>query len=716
MSRPEPIRTLFKRLRHSPALLSFMTLVLAVVALLGIDSVDRSGSAQPTNLISGGRDTTSAAVVANDARGPHRVLVLIVDGLRYETALDSNVMPNLQRLRKQGASGKLETVFEGFSVPAIKAAFTGTAETQLVNVVRNFRFSSLPLESVFLDAERAGKRVLIVGDEPFRQFGTLAERRVPPARANMYAEDAARPAMALSAWQREGFDVVVCHYETTDWRAHEFGIHAPQYRTAFHTADSIVTAFAAARQPNDYLVVFGDHGHNAAGEHKTGIYIPSYALMLGPDVKSGAEFASLDIGNIRLLLSHALGIRLHNSAYQTETVSAFLPVTRDVQQLSESSLAPGSAQPVTTAGQDVRAWLGLLLFLVVGGSLGLAISQTAGGSARLPLVLIAVMVAELLAQQLWSPVFSLFPWLVLASGMALLRRSRWRGAVVLVIGTFFLTRWVMTDGALSMRVPVSMLSLVPLYVLGTVARLVLFLQLLGRKRWALAALLTALLTVVCVRVWDSPALSIGAILLAATGAFCTRRSHDRALFRVLLVTLGYLLLYYMVRLPIYQLFWIDLFLLAAGLCYRRVPDAWFNALILCGAFTITSVWLSTGLEWGFLYGLMPAYTLERHVVWFLPLIAFKIPLLLVLASMILGWRPHGNFVLLAFVYASLRFVTAWLARLAGANTADIWPIAEQGLYLVPFVIAALVLNGAAVTTSHANPSATPDRTGQPLAT
>lgn len=621
--------------------------------------------------------------------------MLIVDGLRYETALDSTIMPALNRLRTDGASGKLETVFEGFSVPAIKAAFTGVAETQLINVVRNFRFTALPLESVFLDAERAGKRTLIVGDEPFRQFGEFAARRVPKDGSDQYVTDGRRPGMALDAWQNEPFDLVVCHYETTDWRAHEYGIAAAEYRSAFHSADSIVAAFAAARSQNDYLVVFGDHGHNARGEHKTGIYIPTFALVLGPDVTRGAKFASLDIGNIRLIISHALGIRLRASSYQASVVSSFLPIE------GQSAPAVDLASNAESHFDFVAAAL-MLGFVIAWFALAFISARSMQSNVLQTnlFVFATAVIAEIALQQRWSAVASLFPVLALVTGILLLRKVRLQGALVIGIALFFVTRYAINAGALSLRVPSSLLALAPLYVAATAVKLWLLARIAGAKRWPIAAALTAFITLMCVRVWDIPALSIGSVAIAALGMIYAHYRNDTPLFRTFAATFVYLLLYYTVRLLIYQLLWIDLFLMVVALAYIRVPKLVLDTVVLIGAFTLTSLWLSTGLEWGFLYGLAPAFTLERHILWFLPLIAAKIPLLLLLVAATTSWRPDAEFIWFAFIYCGLRFLAAWSARLFGANTADVWPVAEQALYLVPFIIAALFLRQNVRTHTH----------------
>ena len=175
---------------------ALLTLAAAVASLLLLDCVN-----PPAVVVDPG-------IAAVDSGAHGRLLVLHVDSWRYDTAIDSTLMPRVAELRKQGASWEMDGVFEGFTVPAVRAAFSGHAETQLVNLVQNFRFEALGIESFFHDASRIGKRTLVVAVEPFTQFGPYFEQRSPETRGlDMYQADRLRPGMALRAFREEGFDV-----------------------------------------------------------------------------------------------------------------------------------------------------------------------------------------------------------------------------------------------------------------------------------------------------------------------------------------------------------------------------------------------------------------------------------------------------------------------------------------------------------------------------
>jgi hypothetical protein len=621
-----------------------------------------------------------------DTTRKSHVLILLVDSWRHETALDSAMMPAVNRLSHDGASGKLETVFEGFSIPAIRSAFSGSAPTQLMNLVRNFRFRALPIESAFLDASRIGKRSLVIGDEPFTQFGSFLEKRMPAgAGLDMYGLDALRPGMALDAYRSGSYDLVVCHYETADWRAHEVGVRAPLYRAAFSKVDSIIADFASARRPGDYLLVFGDHGHNERGEHKTGIYIPAHGLFIGPDIRAGVIFPSLPIGDVRVILDHALGIDLRIPELEARRLATFLPVE------AAADAAPAQAEAIAWS----RSPRDYLLFAVFLAALaGILFVAAGSGEARKSLVtpasiiVVLLFIAEFLAQQLSHPAWSVFPFLMLVVAAMAWRVDRWSSALIAAIALFFLSRFSLGAGAAALiRAPVGFSGIIPMYVAGTSAKLAILLTITGRRRAIAAGVLTTALAMLEFRVLDFPAVYIAVIVVSAAALFRFRTGERRQLA---LVTFGYATLYFTLRLPLYEYAWVDLFIFAVWLGSRTASGAWLDALTITGAFALTCVWLPSGLEWGFLYGLFPAYVVELQVGWFVPAILLKLPLLLLLTWWATDTRPSRRFVALILIYAAIRFIAVWLVRLAGGPGAAVWPIAEQGIYLTVFAVAAIV--------------------------
>ena len=631
-------------------------------------------------------------IAAIDTAKRSRLLILHVDSWRLETATDSTLMPNVARLRARGASWPIETVFEGFTVPAVRAAFTGRAETQLVNLIRNFSFGALPIESFFRDAARAGKRTLIIAVEPFQQFGDYFVQRAPVPQADMYAADRLRPAMALHGWNDERFDIVICHYESADWVAHEAGIASPRYRAEFAYADSLIARFAAALGPDDYLLVYGDHGHSVNGEHKTGIAIPTFALLLGPDVTPGVTAPPMAMTDLRYVASHAIGIRLRGAPYDLASIGRFLPVGNERGATdAAATAAPLSARDiaVTAVAWAVLVALAALLLRRLPGPATGATTLAAIG---------ALVVAELAAQRWWASGAVAFPLLLVAVGVRNWRRDRASALAALSVGAWLATR-IAGDASL-VRAPAGLASLIPLDVAAVAAKVALFAIVGGRARWRGAIAWTAASTLVELRVWDSP---VSCAALFAAGAFATVRSADAGARAAGRLAAGLALFWFTARLPLYQLAWVDLFLATVAAIARAGDDAWVDALIVLGAFGLSVTWLPSGLEWGFLYTMFPAHLVELEVQYFVPFIVAKLPLLLLVAMMAAGRRPTQRLAAIGAVAAAAHLAVAWAMRLGGASGAESWPLVERGLYLCVFA-AAIIGWGWAAGASAVTPS------------
>ncbi len=668
-----------------------------VCALLLLDQVHR-----PTAPVDPG-------IAAVDTTRHARLLVLLVDSWRYESAIDPQLMPRVARLRTMGASWRLEGVFEGFTIPSVRAAFSGHAETQLVNLVRNFRFRALPIESFFLDASRLGKRSLVVAREPFTQFGPYFTERLPDTRVrDMYASDRIRPGIALDGYRAGDFDIVVCHYESADWVAHESGIHSARYRREFAYADSLIEAFAEARRPGDYLLVYGDHGHSATGEHKTGLDIPTFGLLLGPDVTPGITTSPLAMTDLRFIASHAMGIALRAAPYDTPQIARFLPTGADTSErlAAAPNAAPRAALRAVPRGVSRSVTDYLLAFIAVAvlALLGRVMLARVGAPVAWSPALfgvVALFAVEVAVQQLVTPRFTLFPLLLITLGVAATVRPWMERAAVVAVGLLFVSLLPFTGQAAG-SAPIGLGALIPLYVAGIGAKFLFLAGVVGAVRWKRAAAWTLVLALLELRVWDHP-LAAAAVLLAAGAAYAA--ADDASARRLALVVALQALVYFTLRLPLYQLAWIDLFLGAGWLVFQTRDDAWTDALLVSGAYTLTCGWLASSLEWGFLYTMFPAHLVELQVQYFLPVIVAKIPLLLILAIVVTGRGATRRLATLLLAYGAVRLAAAWGMRLAGASGAEVWPLAEQAAYVATFSTAVIAWGWHAHATARSTPDA-----------
>lgn len=261
--------------------------------------------------IAGARPSTAApGVPVAHPRG--RAFVFVIDSLRYETAMNSALMPHLAELRRASTFARVTPSRDAVTVPSIRAAFTGEERTKLLGFVENFLKKRAGVRSVFTDLQVEGRKAAAFSDDAFTQFGvdavdTFSNGEDGPTEVH---DQNATVGDALRVYGSARYDLVVMHVTYTDHVAHEEGIAAPRYRDEFRAADDQVAALARAVPEDDTLVVMGDHGHDEQGRHAFGLDVPTFALYRGVRFRGGLDLGTIPIRDHRYLLGWALGLPL----------------------------------------------------------------------------------------------------------------------------------------------------------------------------------------------------------------------------------------------------------------------------------------------------------------------------------------------------------------------------------------------------------------------
>ncbi len=303
------------------------------------------------------------AVVTNQI-DPAPVFVIFVDSLRLETALDAETMPALARLRREGSFARVNTVYQGHTVPALRALFTGGAPSGVFNVITDFRRSNLQLASLFSELQSAGRRSVAWSSGHFNQFGdSLEQRFVHPFLGPdpMVGRDQRRVREALALFAEGHHALVAAHIEFTDYAGHTFGIYRPDYQRYFGRADALVAEAAARVPPGASLLVLGDHGHDERGVHKAGLDIPTFVVMRGPAFRPGYNLGTIEITEAGYFLHAALRQPVNGARYAHARLDrALLPGFEPPALQTVDPTAPPRRLPVAVllaaAGLAVVAW------------------------------------------------------------------------------------------------------------------------------------------------------------------------------------------------------------------------------------------------------------------------------------------------------------------------------------------------------------------------
>jgi len=315
--------------------------------------------------------------MAGDPLGPpatRRVVFVLIDALRADTAQNANIMPTLNQLRLQGASATSHSRPPSYSEPGYAVLLTGAWPDLSDGPAVNVDYENIPVftqDNLFSAAKRAGLKTAVSGYYWFeklipqnavdKSFYTSGEDRA----ADRDVVDAALP------WLAEGeAQLVLIHIDQVDYAGHhEGGPRAPAWNEAAQRADGLLAEIAAQLDfSRDTLLVTSDHGQIDAGGHggDDPVVLVEPFVLAGAGVKPGS-FADIQMADIAPSLAALLGANIPASSQgrvlqemlqlPAETLAA-LPEAARLQQaalLQAYSTAIGESVPVVTGG-DVAAY------------------------------------------------------------------------------------------------------------------------------------------------------------------------------------------------------------------------------------------------------------------------------------------------------------------------------------------------------------------------
>lgn len=267
-----------------------------------------------------------AAVIAQRQAQPSdaRVFVYIIDSLRYETALDPAIMPNLVALRAEGASARMMPGFNSGTAASLRDAFTGRENAAVLATVATFVHSDAGVESLFHQMALQGRTSAAYSAGFFKQFGAGITFELSIPNASSRDEQDTHVLASLEALRGGEFDCVIGHLFYTDDTAHEEGVGTPVYEEAFRRADALIPLIRARLPEDAHLVITGDHGHDLKGRHGIGLDVPALAVYVGPRFRRGVDLGSTPVMSHRYLISQALGLPVTTEGYVGDHLPAAL--------------------------------------------------------------------------------------------------------------------------------------------------------------------------------------------------------------------------------------------------------------------------------------------------------------------------------------------------------------------------------------------------------
>jgi hypothetical protein len=233
----------------------------------------------------------------------HRVVVVLIDALRYDTSTNSNVMPFLNNLRARGASAAMHSQPPSFSAPGWTTILTGAwpdiNDSQLFNPPDEFSVRTFTQDNLFAAAQRAGLNTAVSGYTWFE--GMLANNGVDTGFYTPGDDNAADIEVVAAAlpWLTEDYQLVLIHLDQVDHAGHyEGGPRSPNWNAAATRTDSMLSKIVAQLDlTQDTVLVISDHGQIDRGGHGG----PESITLVEPFVLAGAGVAPGNYGNVNMV-------------------------------------------------------------------------------------------------------------------------------------------------------------------------------------------------------------------------------------------------------------------------------------------------------------------------------------------------------------------------------------------------------------------------------
>ncbi|MBI3287757.1 MAG: alkaline phosphatase family protein [Chloroflexi bacterium] len=252
-----------------------------------------------------------------------RVVIVLIDGLRADAALDPNKMAILNALGQRGANIVARTGLPSLSLPGWTVLLTG-APQEIHEVTTNFYEGVVPVDNLFAQARRAGLSVGLVGTESWEQlYGPwIDDLRVtisPSGYENERAIHAADERLVEAALQAldAPAQVMLIYFLGPDAFGHGFGAASQEYEQDVRIIDSYLgRVLEKIDLETTTLIITSDHGHLDRGGH--GGDEPEVTrvplVLVGAGIRSGAsrfEVSQMDIAPTLAVLS-GLPLPTHN--------------------------------------------------------------------------------------------------------------------------------------------------------------------------------------------------------------------------------------------------------------------------------------------------------------------------------------------------------------------------------------------------------------------
>ena len=233
----------------------------------------------------------------------HRVVIVLVDALRFDTSTNTTIMPTLSLLRSQGASATMHSQPPSFSAPAWTTILTGAwpeiNDSQPFNPPDENSARAFTQDDIFAAVHRAGLHTAVSGYIWFEKM--LSNSGVNEGFYTSGEDNAADIEVinAAVSWLGDDHQLILIHLDQVDFAGHEQGgPQDPNWNAAANRVDTMINNIVSILDfSQDTLLVISDHGQIDRGGHGG----PEPITLLEPFILTGAGIIPGNYGDINMV-------------------------------------------------------------------------------------------------------------------------------------------------------------------------------------------------------------------------------------------------------------------------------------------------------------------------------------------------------------------------------------------------------------------------------
>lgn len=251
----------------------------------------------------------------------HKVVVVLIDALRYDTSIDPEVMPFLNELRRESAMAIMESRPPSFSAPGWATILTGAwpdlNDSQVFNPPDSSSVRVFTQDDIFSAADRSELCTAVSGYSWFKQM--LAQSGVDFIFTTSGEDDKADQSVveAVLPWLSQDCQLVLIHLDQVDYAGHhEGGPQSESWQAAASRTDSLLQVITGEIDlSTDTLIVLSDHGQIDRGGHggTEAVTLTEPFIAVGAGIIPGV-FPNIHMADIAPTIATLLGTNLPASS------------------------------------------------------------------------------------------------------------------------------------------------------------------------------------------------------------------------------------------------------------------------------------------------------------------------------------------------------------------------------------------------------------------